>query len=336
MNLSTIHTNTHNENQMTEVLVKARNLPKMDTFFEGGSCDPFFNFYLDFGRGGFIKAIGGQHNRIENQLQGSWGFNIPTMMLKSAERYKIEFFDHDLIGSNDFIGQFQGKIGELFENGEKIGNRLVGTKEAKKAGSLVDVLLDKHNSTEELSNEEQIRRKMNRLRLKAREADGDAKKFVVFHYLTLIPLVFLNIALTIGPSFIPEEKVSFLQGFTVVIGALNTAIVTFTTQFQFKTKEEVSSEKATMYASLATELENIFLFPGFQNIYTDDDWLREIQKMASVVTDVEKKIGGKTPDLLKYDKAQLKMVHQVIYDEVDPDLGASLGLRSVAVNKSLV
>ena len=40
--------------------------------------------------------------------------------------------------------------------------------------------------------------------------------------------------------------------------------------------------------------------------------------------------------MLKYDKAQLKMVHQVIYDEVDPDLGASLGLRSVAVNKSLV
>ena len=334
MNLSTIHTIPQNEDQMTEVLIKARNLPKMDTIFEGGSCDPFFDFYLDFGRGGFIKTIGGYEHRIENQLQGSWGFNIPTTILKSAEKYKIEFFDYDLIGSNDFIGQFQGKISDLFENGEKIGNRLVGTKEAKKAGSLVDVLLDKHNSTEEVSNEEQIRRKMNRLRLKAKEADGDAKKFVVFHYLTLIPLVFLNIALTIGPSFIPEEKVSFLQGFTVVIGALNTAIVTFTTQFQFKTKEDLSSEKATIYASLATELENVFLFPGFQSIYTDEDWLREIQKMASVVTDVEKKLAGKMPDLLKYDKAQLKMVHKVIYDEIDPELGTGLGLKSSAINKS--
>lgn len=62
--------------------------------------------------------------------------------------------------------------------------------------------------------------------------------------------------------------------------------------------------------------------------------MREIQKMASMVTDVEKKLAGKMPDLLKYDKAQLKMVHKVIYDEIDPELGTGLGLKSSAINKS--
>ena len=305
-----------------EIIVKVRKLPRMDNVLKGGLCDPFFEFFLDFGRGGFIKVLGGPDHRIENQLQGSWSFNMKSGLLSSANKYKIDFYDYDLIGSNDFIGEFQGKTSDLLENGEKIGNVLVGTKEVKKAGTMVDILLDKHDSTADLSNEEQVKRKINRLRLKAKESDKNANKYNPFHYLTLIPLTLLNIALTIGPSFMPPDDVKLLQAFTVVIGALNTAIVTFNTQFQFKTKEEIASEKSLIYASLATELENVFLFPGFNSIYDDNDWQREIQKMASVVTDVEKKLAGKTPDLLKYDKAQMKMIHRVIDEEVSVDLGS--------------
>merc|ERR1711997_111212 len=87
------------------VFINARHLPKMDSFVEGGSCDPYYNFFLDQGQG-FKKVSGGPHLALKNQRKGAWSFNILKTELLKSLKMKIEFWDVDSTNKDDFIGDF--------------------------------------------------------------------------------------------------------------------------------------------------------------------------------------------------------------------------------------
>ena len=153
------------------------------------------------------------------------------------------------------------------------------------------------NSNSNIADPSQIARKIERLRVKAFQATDTAKKNGKLFLITLVPLVIINIAITIGPAFIGNNA-SLLSTFAQVLGALNTAIVTFTSQFQFQAKRDKHEDKAKIYSSLATELENALLFPGFDKIYNQNDWFREVQKMGAYCGSVEKAVAAKIPDIV--------------------------------------
>lgn len=87
------------------VFLNAKHLPKMDSFLEGGSCDPYYNFFLDQGQG-FKKVSGGPHLALKNQRKGAWSFNILEAELLKSLKMKVEFWDVDSTNQDDFIGDF--------------------------------------------------------------------------------------------------------------------------------------------------------------------------------------------------------------------------------------
>lgn len=111
----------------TNIFITVRDLPKMDSFLEGGSCDPYYVFKLD-GK----KVAGGPHIAIINQRHGAWSFKILDSALKTARNIRVEFYDHDSISKDDFIGSFDCTVSELFTRGGFKNQKLVG-KNAKKS-----------------------------------------------------------------------------------------------------------------------------------------------------------------------------------------------------------
>ena len=85
-------------------------------------------------------------------------------------------------------------------------------------------------TTSKISQPHQIAQKIKNLRVKAFQANDEAKVYAKLFLITLIPLVSINIALTIGPAFIGDNA-KLLAIFAQVLGAINTAIVTFTWWF---------------------------------------------------------------------------------------------------------
>jgi len=117
-------TKTHSQ---TNIFITVRDLPKMDSFLEGGSCDPYYVFKLD-GK----KVAGGAHIAIINQRHGAWSFKILDSALKTARNIRVEFYDHDSLSKDDLIGSFDCTVSELFTRGGFKNQKLAG-KDAKKA-----------------------------------------------------------------------------------------------------------------------------------------------------------------------------------------------------------
>ena len=64
---------------------------------------------------------------------------------------------------------------------------------------------DKNNNDSNIAEPGQVYRKIEMLRLKAFQATDEAKKNGKFFLITLVPLVIVNIAITIGPAFIGDN-----------------------------------------------------------------------------------------------------------------------------------
>merc|ERR1711997_920118 len=73
------------DNKKITVFLNARDLPKMDSFLEGGSCDPYYVFLLDQGKG-FKKVSGGPHLAIKNQRKGAWSFVIAEKEIANSTK----------------------------------------------------------------------------------------------------------------------------------------------------------------------------------------------------------------------------------------------------------
>eukprot|EP01122_Echinamoeba_exundans_P002432 TRINITY_DN12374_c0_g1_i1.p1 TRINITY_DN12374_c0_g1~~TRINITY_DN12374_c0_g1_i1.p1 ORF type:complete len:495 (-),score=111.80 TRINITY_DN12374_c0_g1_i1:62-1486(-) len=91
--------------------LKAFNLAAMDI---GGSSDPYYFIYLcdDEGKSIGAKAKG---DIQKNNLNPAWtnlsiAFDLPA---SDATQLKIELYDHDFIGSDDFLGEYHLPISEL-------------------------------------------------------------------------------------------------------------------------------------------------------------------------------------------------------------------------------
>lgn len=117
------------------VFLNARDLPKMDSFLEGGSCDPYYVFSLDQGKG-FKKVSGGPHLAIKNQRKGAWSFVIAEKEIANSKKMKIELWDVDSSNKDDFIGDFECSSAAFLSTGGFKNAKLQG-KEAKK--SVIDL-----------------------------------------------------------------------------------------------------------------------------------------------------------------------------------------------------
>lgn len=78
------------------ITVSVKNLPKMDLI---GSCDPYFQFYLDED-----YSHGDRSNAVKNKRDCSWTFSLPSSRIKTAKTFKIRWFDFDMAGKDDHIG----------------------------------------------------------------------------------------------------------------------------------------------------------------------------------------------------------------------------------------
>jgi len=117
------------------IFLNARDLPIMDIT----SCDPYYNFYLDQGNG-WVKKSGGPRLAIKNQRKGAWSFNILQSEILASRQMKVEMWDFDTIGKDDFIGEvvFNCSQFSFKKNGGITDAKLVGPKAAK-ANSVIDL-----------------------------------------------------------------------------------------------------------------------------------------------------------------------------------------------------
>ena len=191
-------------------------------------------------------------------------------------------------------------------------------------------------ATSKISQPHQVTQKIKNLRVKAFQANDESNKYAKLFLFTLIPMVGINIALTIGPAFIGKNA-KLLAIFAQVLGAINTAIVTFTSQLQFQAKRDKQKDKAVIYSSLATEMQNHLLFPGFDKVYTETDWSREVQKMGAYCTSVEKAVAAKIPDIVVEAPAHVPLVPRHTNKETSkPRVDSEHPKSQLSVSKSLV
>merc|ERR1712110_102005 len=127
---SSVRSSTSSGDKKITVFLNARDLPKMDNFLEGSSCDPYYIFSLDQGSG-YKKISGGPHLAIKNQRKGAWSFVIAEKEIAGSKKMKIELWDVDSGSKDDFIGDFECSSGAFLSTGGFKNAKLLG-KAAKK------------------------------------------------------------------------------------------------------------------------------------------------------------------------------------------------------------
>jgi len=132
---SSARSTTTTDDKKITVFLNARDLPKMDNMFEGSSCDPYYMFYLEQGNG-WKKMSGGPHLAIKNQRKGAWSFVIGMKEIVNSKKIKVELWDSDSLGDDDFIGGFECNSGAFLTTGGYNNAKLEG-KVAKK--SVIDL-----------------------------------------------------------------------------------------------------------------------------------------------------------------------------------------------------
>lgn len=85
--------------EVFKIIVEVNDLPKMDSFLNGGSADPYFYFYLDN-----KLYFGGRDKAIKNSRKGQWSFPILASLVRNAHKITIKWFDFDSVGKDDEIG----------------------------------------------------------------------------------------------------------------------------------------------------------------------------------------------------------------------------------------
>ena len=98
-----------------EISMTCRNLPKMDMFSDS---DPFITLFLKEGKN-FLKI--GQTEVKKNTNNPKFD-KVFQMQYKFEEEQVLKFVceDHDKVGSHDYIGDVQVRLGELASSGEPI------------------------------------------------------------------------------------------------------------------------------------------------------------------------------------------------------------------------
>lgn len=98
-------------NEIFKIVIEVNDLPKMDSFINGGSADPYFYFYLD-------KKLffGGRDKAIKNSRKGQWSFPILASLVRNAQKITIKWFDFDNIGKDDEIGTTEIDVSRAIRN----------------------------------------------------------------------------------------------------------------------------------------------------------------------------------------------------------------------------
>lgn len=107
------------------VNISVTNLPRMDGLLSGGACDPYFQLFLD------DECVYGEKSlAIKNSRNGSWDFRLPADLIRNSKMIKINWFDMDKTGKDDYIGT--SKI----STSQALRSILVGTSNECKTSSI--------------------------------------------------------------------------------------------------------------------------------------------------------------------------------------------------------
>jgi len=117
------------DNEIIALTLRAQDLPKMDGILSGGSCDPYYIFFLDQGKG-FKKMSGGAHLAIKNSRKGKWRFNIFKHNIADSKKMRIELWDRDS-GKDEFIGHYECDSAKFLANGGFTNANLEGQNAGK-------------------------------------------------------------------------------------------------------------------------------------------------------------------------------------------------------------
>lgn len=96
--------------EVFKIIVEVNDLPKMDTFLNGGSADPYFYFYLDS-----KLYFGGRDKAIKNSRKGQWSFPILASLVRGASKITIKWFDFDQVGKDDEIGTTELEVSKAIQ-----------------------------------------------------------------------------------------------------------------------------------------------------------------------------------------------------------------------------
>jgi len=97
--------------EVFKIVVEVNDLPKMDTFLNGGSADPYFYFYLDS-----KLYFGGRDKAIKNSRKGQWSFPILASLVRGASKITIKWFDFDQVGKDDEIGTTELEVSKAIRH----------------------------------------------------------------------------------------------------------------------------------------------------------------------------------------------------------------------------
>jgi len=97
--------------EVFKIIVEVNDLPKMDTFLNGGAADPYFYFYLDS-----KLYFGGRDKAIKNSRKGQWSFPILASLVRGASKITIKWFDFDQVGKDDEIGTTEVEVSKAIRH----------------------------------------------------------------------------------------------------------------------------------------------------------------------------------------------------------------------------
>jgi len=97
--------------EVFKIIVEVNDLPKMDTFLNGGAADPYFYFYLDS-----KLYFGGRDKAIKNSRKGQWSFPILASLVRGASKITIKWFDFDQVGKDDEIGTTELEVSKAIRH----------------------------------------------------------------------------------------------------------------------------------------------------------------------------------------------------------------------------